>query len=80
MILTTTEDRMETDVRRNPGLLKLDLYCRGIRMDDPSVVEGHGGRKILRTRAGLGSGRCRSPSTSARDSTGRRFFAFYYSS
>jgi hypothetical protein len=47
---------METDVRRNPGLLKLDLYCRGIRMDDPSVVEGHGGRKILRTRAGLGSG------------------------
>ncbi len=47
---------METDVRRNPGLLKLDLYCRGVRMDDPSLVEEHGGRKILRTRAGLGSG------------------------
>ncbi len=47
---------METDVRKNPGLLKLDLYCRGIRMDDPSLVEEHGGRKILRTRAGLGSG------------------------
>ncbi len=47
---------METDVRRNPGLLKLDLYCQGIRMDDHSLVEEHGGRKILRTRAGLGSG------------------------
>jgi hypothetical protein len=47
---------MEMDVRRNPGLLKLDLYCRGMRMDDPSLVEEHGGRKILRTRAGLGSG------------------------
>jgi hypothetical protein len=47
---------MEQDIRKNPSLLKLDLYCRGLRIDDPSLVEGHGGRKILRTRAGLGSG------------------------
>lgn len=47
---------METDLRKNHSLLKLDLYCRGMRMDDPSLVEEHGGRKILRTRAGLGSG------------------------
>ena len=47
---------METDVRRNPALLKLDLYCRGIRLDEAALVERHGGRKILRTRAGLGSG------------------------
>jgi hypothetical protein len=47
---------METDVRKNPALLKLDLYCRGIRLDDSCLVEEDGGRKILRTRAGLGSG------------------------
>ena len=47
---------METDVRRNPGLLKLDLYCRGMRLDDSCTIEEKGGRKILRTRAGLGSG------------------------
>jgi len=47
---------METDVRRNPGLLKLDLYCRGIRLDDSCLVEEDGGRRVLRTRAGLGSG------------------------
>ena len=47
---------METDVRRNPALLKLDLYCKGIRIDEADEVEGRGGRKILRTRAGLGSG------------------------
>src|SRR5262245_42604743 len=47
---------MEYDVRKNPGLLKLDLYCRGIRVDDAIAVEEKGGRKILRTRAGLGSG------------------------
>jgi hypothetical protein len=47
---------METDVRRNPALLKLDLYCRGMRMDDSCFIEEDGGRKILRTRAGLGSG------------------------
>jgi hypothetical protein len=55
---------METDVRRNPALLKLDLYCRGMRLDDScfradqaaSVLQADGGRPILRTRAGLGSG------------------------
>jgi len=47
---------METDVRRNPALLKLDLYCKGIRLDDSCLVEEDGGRRILRTRAGLGSG------------------------
>jgi hypothetical protein len=47
---------METDVRRNPALLKLDLYCRGLRIDDSCCVVPDGGRAILRTRAGLGSG------------------------
>lgn len=47
---------METDLRRNPALLKLDLYCRGLRLDESCFVEGDGGRQILRTRAGLGSG------------------------
>ena len=47
---------METDVRRNPALLKLDLYCRGMRMDDSCFIHEDGGRQILRTRAGLGSG------------------------
>ena len=47
---------METDVRNNPALLKLDLYCKGVRLDDSCLVEEDGGRKILRTRAGLGSG------------------------
>jgi hypothetical protein len=42
-------------LRQNPALLKLDLYCKGIRIED-SCHEGRGGRKILRTRAGLGSG------------------------
>ena len=43
---------METDVQKNPGLLKLDLYCRGMRLDDSCTIEEKGGRKILRTRAG----------------------------
>ncbi|HEV8337215.1 MAG TPA: radical SAM protein [Candidatus Polarisedimenticolia bacterium] len=47
---------METDIRRNPALLKLDLYCRGMRLDDSCYVVEDGGRQILRTRAGLGSG------------------------
>ncbi len=47
---------METDVSRNPALLKLDLYCKGIRVDDSCLVRDDGGRPILRTRAGLGSG------------------------
>jgi hypothetical protein len=43
-------------LRTNPALLKLDLYCNGARLDDSCYIEGDGGRKILRTRAGLGSG------------------------
>ena len=44
------------ELRTNPALLKLDLYCKGLRMDDSCFIEEDGGRKILRTRAGLGSG------------------------
>jgi uncharacterized radical SAM superfamily protein len=40
----------------NPALLKLDLYCKGARLDDSCFVEQDGGRRVLRTRAGLGSG------------------------
>lgn len=47
---------MWTDLAHNPGLLKLDLYCKGVRLDDSCFIEADGGRKILRTRAGLGSG------------------------
>lgn len=43
-------------IRTQPAFLKLDLYCRGARLDDSCFIEGDGGRKILRTRAGLGSG------------------------
>jgi hypothetical protein len=43
-------------LRTNPALLKLDLYCKGLRLDDSCFIEEDGGRKILRTRAGLGSG------------------------
>lgn len=45
-----------TELRENPALLKLDLYCKGARLD-PSSLEGAGtGRGLVRTRAGLGSG------------------------
>jgi sodium-dependent dicarboxylate transporter 2/3/5 len=40
----------------DPAFLKLDLYCKGIRVPDETIVEEDGGRKVLRTRAGLGSG------------------------
>jgi hypothetical protein len=43
-------------LRANPALLKLDLYCQGARLDPSCHVEDDGGRRILRTRAGLGSG------------------------
>jgi hypothetical protein len=29
---------MDLDVRRNPALLKLDLYCKGMRIDDSCLV------------------------------------------
>ncbi|MEO8503419.1 MAG: radical SAM protein [Acidobacteriota bacterium] len=47
---------MLDDLRTNPALLKLDLYCNGAQLDDSCFIEEDGGRKILRTRAGLGSG------------------------
>ncbi len=47
---------MISSLRDNPAYLKLDLYCRGLRLDESCFVEADGGRKILRTRAGLGSG------------------------
>ena len=47
---------MLEQLRANPALLKLDLYCRGARMDDSCFVERDGGRGLMRTRAGLGSG------------------------
>ena len=50
------EALMDSDLRRNSALLKLDLYCRGTRVDESCHVEDAGGRPILRTRAGLGSG------------------------
>lgn len=40
----------------NPGWLKLELLCRGARIPVDSDVEGRGGRPVMRTRAGLGSG------------------------
>ncbi|MBI2952149.1 hypothetical protein HYY27_08645, partial [bacterium] len=41
--------------RLNPGLLKLDLYCKGMRVGPTCDLE-RDARVILRTRAGLGSG------------------------
>lgn len=47
---------MDMNVKTNPGLLKLDLYCKGIKIDESCYIEKDGGRAIMRTRAGLGSG------------------------
>ena len=41
--------------RVNPGLVKLDLYCRGMRIGERCDLE-RDARVILRSRAGLGSG------------------------
>ncbi len=43
-------------LQRTPALLKLDLYCKGMQVDPSCLVEDDGGRQIMRTRAGLGSG------------------------
>lgn len=48
--------RVLLDPRTNPSYLQLDLYCRGARMHESCFVEQDGGRKVMRTRAGLGSG------------------------
>ena len=39
----------------NPGRLKLDLFCKGMRVDDSCYLEDDA-RRIIRTRGGLGSG------------------------
>jgi len=44
------------DVRGNSALLKLDLYCKGARLDPAAQRDGGTGRGLMRTRAGLGSG------------------------
>jgi hypothetical protein len=41
--------------RNNPAYLKLDLYCRGLRLDDSCFVEADGGRKILRPAPASGA-------------------------
>jgi len=43
-------------LQNNAALLKLDLYCKGMRVPESTVLMDDGGRRILRTRAGLGSG------------------------
>jgi Radical SAM superfamily len=47
---------VSASLRDNAAFLKLDLYCQGARIDESCFVEADGGRQILRTRAGLGSG------------------------
>jgi hypothetical protein len=44
------------DPARNPAYLKLDLYCKGMRLHESCQATDDGGRPLLRTRAGLGSG------------------------
>lgn len=39
----------------NPGQLKLDLFCKGLRLDDSCELEKDA-RHVIRTRGGLGSG------------------------
>lgn len=41
--------------RCNPAYLKLDLYCKGLRIDESCRLDGDA-REIIRNRAGLGSG------------------------
>lgn len=41
--------------RRNPGELQIDLFCRGIRLDESCTLQDDA-RPVARTRAGLGSG------------------------
>jgi hypothetical protein len=42
--------------RRNPCELEIDLLCQGLRIDPSCTFVEDGGRRVARTRAGLGSG------------------------
>ena len=46
---------MNTSKKTNPGLLELDLFCKGMKIDGSCDLE-HDARMVTRTRAGLGSG------------------------
>ncbi|HHT9137487.1 MAG TPA: radical SAM protein [Candidatus Wunengus sp. YC60] len=46
---------MNTNNKMNPGLLELDLFCKGMKIDGSCDLE-HDARMVTRTRAGLGSG------------------------
>lgn len=46
---------MKPNNNLNPGILKLDLFCKGMRIDKSCDLE-HDARMVTRTRAGLGSG------------------------
>jgi hypothetical protein len=46
---------VERDVSKNPGLLKLELYCKGMKIDETCNI-AEDGAPISRTRGGLGSG------------------------
>ena len=39
----------------SPVELEIELFCRGMRLDESALIE-EDGRRISRTRAGLGSG------------------------
>lgn len=41
--------------KKNPGLLELDLFCKGMKIDKSCDLENDA-RMVTRTRAGLGSG------------------------
>ncbi len=43
-------------LRTNPALLKLDLYCKGARLDDSCFIEEDGGGRSCARAPGLGSG------------------------
>lgn len=47
---------IDLDYSRNPSLLKLALYCKGLRIPEQTWQLLEQGRGIMRTRAGLGSG------------------------
>ncbi len=43
------------NIQLNPGLLKLELFCKGMRIDESCCLDIDA-RPVLRTRGGLGSG------------------------